>query len=76
MQKRRQFSAGFKAKVAIEVLKVQRTFRGIGQKYRIHPNQIFSMEQEFLQNSANLFTNVKKKEKKEDTAKLYEEIGR
>jgi transposase len=40
MQKRRSFSAEFKAKVAIEALKEQHTLQELAQKYELHPNQI------------------------------------
>jgi transposase len=76
MQKRRQFSAEFKAKVAIEALKEQQTLQELAQKHEVHPNQISSWKQEFLQNSASLFTKGNKREEREDTARLYEEIGR
>lgn len=76
MQKRRQFSAEFKAKVAIEALKEQQTLQQLAQKYEVHPNQIASWKQEFLHNSASVFTKGKKKEEAVDTARLYEQIGR
>jgi transposase len=77
MQKRRSFSAEFKAKVAIEALKEEQTLQELSQKYEVHPNQISSWKQEFLQNSASVFTKGTKKEQESvDTAKLYEEIGR
>ena len=76
MQKRRQFSADFKAKVAIEALKEQQTLQELANKFEVHPNQISSWKQEFLQNSASLFTKGKKKEESVDSSRLYEEIGR
>lgn len=77
MQKRRSFSAEFKAKVAIEALKEQQTLQELAQKYELHPNQISAWKQEFLANSASVFTQGKKKEEASvDTSKLYEEIGR
>lgn len=42
----------------------------------VHPNQISSWKQEFLLNSASVFTKGKKKEESVDAAKLYEEIGK
>ena len=42
MQKRRQFSAEFKAKVAIEVLKEKKTLQDLAQNDEVHPNQISS----------------------------------
>ncbi len=77
MQKRRAFSAEFKAKVAIEALKEQQTLQELANKYELPPNQISSSKHEFLQNSASVFTQGKKKEAESVyTAKLYEEIGR
>ena len=81
MQKRRQFSAEFKAKVAIEALKEQQTLQELANKYEVHPNQISSWKQEFLQNSASVFIPAgnrkgKKKEESVDSCRLYEEIGR
>jgi transposase len=76
MQKRRSYSADFKAKVALEALKEQHTLQQLAQKYEVHPNQISSWKQEFLQNSASVFTKGRRKEEAVDTAKLYEEIGR
>jgi transposase len=77
MQKRRSFSAEFKAKVAIEALKEHQTLQELSQRYEVHPNQISSWKQEFLQNSASVFTKgIKKEQESVDTAKLYEEIGR
>lgn len=76
MQKRRSYSAQFKARVALEALKEQQTLQQLAQKHEVHPNQISSWKQEFLQNSASVFTKGKKKDEAVDTAKLYEEIGR
>jgi transposase len=76
MQKRRQFSAEFKAKVALEALKEQQTLQELASRYEVHPNQISSWKQEFIQNSASLFNKGKKKEESVDSSRLYEEIGR
>lgn len=76
MQKRRSFSAEFKAKVAIEALKEQQTLQELANRYEVHPNQISSWKQEFLQNSASVFTKGNKKEESVESSKLYEEIGR
>ncbi|WP_224994322.1 transposase [Cesiribacter sp. SM1] len=77
MQKRRSFSAEFKVKVAFEALKEQQTLQELAQKYELHPNQISAWKQEFLEKSASVFSQGKKKEEATvDTGKLYEEIGR
>ncbi len=77
MQKRRSFSAEFKAKVAIEALKEQQTLQELAQKYELHLGQISSWKQEFLENSASVFSQGKRKEQETvDTTRLYEQIGR
>jgi len=39
-RKRRNHSPGFKARVAIEALKGEKTLSELAQQYDIHPNQI------------------------------------
>ena len=38
--KRRRFTAQFKAKVATEALRGERTIQAIAAKYQVHPNQV------------------------------------
>ena len=40
MSKRRKFSDQFKAKVALEALRGDRTLQEIAAKHRVHPNQV------------------------------------
>jgi transposase len=40
MQKRRSFTAEFKAKVAIEAIKEQQTLQDLAHKHGLHPNQL------------------------------------
>ena len=40
MKQRRQFSAEFKARVAREALKEQKTIAELATQYDVHPNQI------------------------------------
>jgi transposase-like protein len=37
---RRKFSSAFKAKVAIEAIKEQRTISELAQEFEVHPNQV------------------------------------
>ena len=75
---RKKFSAEFKAKVAIEALKEQKTVAEMAVQYDIHPTQIQTWKKHFLDNSAALFS-----EKQTDTrqneaneSRLYEQIGK
>lgn len=63
---RREFSASFKAKVAIETIKEQSSLQELAAKFELHPTQISSWKREFLGNSDLAF---KSKPEKEDAVK-------
>jgi len=77
---RRKFSADFKAKVVIEVLKERSTVEELSRKYEIHPTQISTWKKELLSKVALVFESEQKpgedKEQKEAAMeKLYAQIG-
>ena len=39
-KKRKQFSGAFKAKVALEALREQKTIAQIASQYQVHPTQV------------------------------------
>jgi len=53
---RRTFSADFKAKVAIEAIKEEKTVSELAQIYQVHPNLIGLWKKEFLSNACKVFT--------------------
>jgi len=57
-KERRKFSAGFKAKVAIEAIKEQQTVHELAAKYQIHPTQINTWKREFLDKAESVFSKV------------------
>ena len=44
MTKRRRFTADFKARVALEALRGDRTVQEIAAKHKVHPNQVSTVE--------------------------------
>lgn len=73
---RRKFSASFKAKVAIEAIKEQKSLSDLAAKYEIAPAQISNWKREFLKNAELAFgSNTKKEASELDTAPLYSKIG-
>ena len=54
-QQRRNHDPEFKAKVVIEALKEISTLAELGAKYEVHPNQVRTWKNEFLQNASRAF---------------------
>ena len=78
---RRKFSSAFKAKVAIEAIKEQRTISELAQEFEVHPNQVSQWKREFLERSAQVFEGDKKQAKEIERLELeqrvaHERIGR
>jgi len=75
-QKRRKFSAAFKAQVAIEALKERETLAELSKRFELHPTMISKWKQEFLENSSGVFDKRSSEPDKEvDLDKLYSKIG-
>ena len=60
-KQRRQFSAGFKAKVALEAIKGQRTVQEIASTFSVHPNQIAQWKRQGVDNLAEIFTDGRRR---------------
>ena len=76
---RRKFKSDFKAKVAIESIKEQKTIEEICKKYEVHPTQVNLWKREFLANAPSLFEKGKVGVLEYDSDKklqeLYAQIG-
>jgi transposase-like protein len=76
---RRQFSADWKAKIALEAIKGQRTIQEIASQYELHPNLVTHWKRELLERAAEIFSSGKNEEGKADEelkAELYQQIGK
>ena len=76
---RKSFSADFKAIVALEAIKGEKSLSGLASHYEVHPNQIRSWKKRLLEEVSGIFSDKRRKEKQTeegDKAKLFEEIGR
>ena len=75
--KRRKFTAGFKAQVAIEALKERETLAELAKRYEIHPNMISKWKQEFVERSSEIFETTAPEENFDaEREKLFAKIGR
>jgi len=77
--KRKRYSAEFKAKVALEALKEQKTLSELASHFQLHPVQISKWKKQLLDGSNSIFQNsqTQSHQKQADLeAHLYQEIGR
>ena len=75
---RKNNDAAFKAKVALEALKGEKTMAQISSEYGVHVNQIRQWRQKLLEELPGLFSDRRQKRDKETeemTAELYRQIG-
>ena len=72
-------SAEFKAKVAIDALREQRTVAELASHYQVHPAQVSKWKGQLLQEAKELFAGRRSRAAAREEAlqsSLYEEIGR
>ena len=75
--KRRKFSSGFKAKVAIEALKERATLAELSKQFEVSSSLISKWKQEFLDRSQEIFdTSRPETESEERMDHLYTKIGK
>ena len=55
MTKRRRFTDQFKAKVALEALRGDRTIQEIAAKHQVHPNQVSMWKRQAMEGLADVF---------------------
>ena len=75
---KKNHDAAFKAKVALEAVKGEKTISQIASEYGVHPNQIGQWKKRLLEDLPGLFSDRRRKEEKEDAAEtdeLYRQIG-
>jgi len=75
---RKHHDAAFKAKVALEAVKGEKTVAQLSSKYGVHPNQIRQWQRRLLEELPVVFSDKRKKgEKDRDELEdeLYRQIG-
>ncbi len=77
-QTRRKFSADFKAKVALEAIKNQKTLAQLSHQYDVNPITISKWKSEFLERMSTVFSgesNASGDSESPLIEKLYAQIG-
>ena len=78
-QIRKRHSAGFKAKVALEAAKQDKSIAELAKQHQVHPVQISRWKKQLLDGVESLFENgaaARRPDPEELQAELYEQIGR
>ena len=76
-KKRRNHSATFKAKVALDAIKGEKTLSTLATQYELHPTQIQQWKKQLLEGSKDIFGASEKKRKDFDSEvkELHAKIG-
>ena len=75
---RKQFTPAFKAKVALEAIKGEKTSTEIGRMFSIHPNLVGIWKRQALEGLPDVFVNSRQQRRAEDDAEkdeLFRKIG-
>jgi transposase len=75
---RKRYDATFRAKVALEAVKGEKTLAELSSEFGVHPNQISKWRRQLLELLPELFTDRRKKkdiDHEELISELYRQIG-
>ena len=79
MSQRRKFGTTFKAKVAIEAIKGEKTINEIASIYEVHPNQVSLWKKQALEKLPEAMADGRTKQARDskpiDEEKLHQKIG-
>jgi transposase len=57
MTRRRRFTADFKARVALDALRGDKTIQEIAAKHKVHPNQVSTWKRQAVDGLGEVFSN-------------------
>ncbi len=72
MTKRRRFTADFKAKVALEALRGDKTIQEIAVRNKVHPNQVSTWKRQAVDGLGEVFSNGADKARVDREAEIHD----
>ncbi len=72
MTTRRRFTANFKAKVALEALRGDRTVQEIAGRHKVHPNQVSAWKRQAMDGLDAVFSNGADRTHQDHDAEIYD----
>src|SRR5206468_11692241 len=78
-RQRKQYTGAFKAKLALEAIKGQRTIQELATAHGVHPNQITTWKKQLLSAAEDIFSSARDRREQTDEQEkdeLYRQIGK
>jgi len=78
MTTRRRFTPDFKAKVALEALRGDRTIQEIAARHKVHPNQVSTWKRQAMDGLGDVFSNGSehtRRDRESEVHDLHAKIG-
>ena len=78
-RQRKQYTGAFKAKLALEAIKGQRTVQELATAHGVHPNQITTWKKQLLASAEEIFSGARERREASDEQEkdeLYRQIGK
>ena len=72
MIRRRRFTSDFKAKVALEALRGDKTIQEIAVKHKVHPNQVSTWKRQAMDGLGAVFSNGADKARVEHDVEVHD----
>jgi transposase-like protein len=72
MTTRRRFTADFKAKVALEALRGDKTIQEIASRHKVHPNQVSTWKRQAMDGLGAVFSNGAERGRQDHDAEIHD----
>ena len=72
MTTRRRFTGEFKARVALEALRGDKTVQEIASKHQVHPNQVSTWKRQAIDGLSDVFSNGADRERQDRDSEVHD----